>query len=83
MSKNYYKLLTVFAVLCSFRAFTQEVGQVERLVSPEITASNDVIFRIKAPAATSVKWSGRIAKISRNDKRSGGRLVYKGTSFGT
>lgn len=58
MKRTKYNLMAAIAVLCSFSAFAQEVGQVERLVSPEITANNDVIFRIKAPAATSVKLSG-------------------------
>ena len=36
----------------------QEVGQIERLVSPELNADNSVIFRIKAPKAENVKLSG-------------------------
>lgn len=36
----------------------QEVGQMERLVSPELSADNSVTFRIKAPKAESVVLSG-------------------------
>ncbi|RVU24096.1 glycosyl hydrolase [Sandaracinomonas limnophila] len=53
-----FKLFMLFGVLGSFTTFAQEVGQVTRLVSPEISASNDVTFRLKAPSATSVKLSG-------------------------
>ncbi len=58
MSKNKMKYLAAWAVMWSFNAFSQEVGQVERLVSPEITSTNEVVFRLKAPAASSVKLSG-------------------------
>tara|TARA_R110000765_G_scaffold70675_1_gene137036 strand:+ start:697 stop:1863 length:1167 start_codon:yes stop_codon:yes gene_type:complete len=36
----------------------QEVGQTERLVSPELEADNSVVFRIKAPKAENVTLSG-------------------------
>ena len=36
----------------------QEVGQTERLVSPELEAGNSVVFRIKAPKAENVTLSG-------------------------
>lgn len=36
----------------------QEVGQTERLVSPELGEDNSVIFRIKAPEAENVSLSG-------------------------
>jgi hypothetical protein len=58
MKRNKFKLLAALAACMSFQTFAQEVGQVERLISPEITQSNDVIFRLKAPAASSVKLSG-------------------------
>ncbi len=58
MKTNKIKLMTALALLFSVQAFSQEVGQVERLISPEITSTNEVIFRLKAPAATSVKLSG-------------------------
>jgi enterochelin esterase-like enzyme len=58
MKRKSLKLLALCVACISFPSFAQEVGQVERLISPEITSSNDVIFRLKAPAATSVKLSG-------------------------
>ncbi|MDB4264653.1 alpha/beta hydrolase-fold protein [bacterium] len=36
----------------------QEVGQTERLVSPELESDNSVVFRIKAPKAENVTLSG-------------------------
>ncbi|MFX0556969.1 alpha/beta hydrolase-fold protein [Maribacter sp. CXY002] len=36
----------------------QEVGQTERLVSPELEADNTVVFRIKAPKAEKVTLTG-------------------------
>src|SRR6056300_1562542 len=36
----------------------QEVGQTERLISPEINPDNSVTFRINAPKATSVEVTG-------------------------
>ena len=58
MKKTKYFLVAALVALQSFMAFSQEVGQVERLISPEIKASNEVVFRLKAPSATSVKLSG-------------------------
>ena len=58
MKKTKYSFVAALVALQSFMAFSQEVGQVERLISPEIKASNEVIFRLKAPSATSVKLSG-------------------------
>lgn len=58
MKKTKYSLVAALVALQSFMAFSQEVGQVERLISPEIKASNEVIFRLKAPSASSVKLSG-------------------------
>ncbi len=51
-------LVAVCGMFFSATVFAQEVGQVDRLISPEISATNDVTFRLKAPAATSVKLSG-------------------------
>lgn len=58
MKKTKYSLLAALVALQSFIAFSQEVGQVERLISPEVKANNEVVFRLKAPSATSVKLSG-------------------------
>ncbi|MHA8088141.1 esterase [Aquirufa sp. Wall-65K1] len=58
MKKSLLSMITAFLVIISIQTFAQEVGQVERLVSPEISSTNDVIFRLKAPLATSVKLSG-------------------------
>lgn len=53
-----YTLVATLVALNTFHVFSQEVGQVERLISPELKASNEVVFRLKAPSATSVKLSG-------------------------
>ncbi len=58
MKKHVIKSLAALGVLVSLNSFAQEVGQVDKLVSPEISVSNDVTFRLKAPTATSVKLSG-------------------------
>ena len=57
MQKTKQYLLIAFTLL-SFQLFAQEVGQMERIVSPEIHTNNEVTFRIKAPNAKSVKLSG-------------------------
>jgi len=49
--------------------FAQEIGQNERILSPEIGANNDVTFRIKAPNATSVKLSGNWMPTSAQGQR--------------
>ena len=56
--KNIKKLFFLILTLFSTQLFSQEVGQMERIVSPEISANNEVTFRIKAPGANSVKLSG-------------------------
>ena len=58
MKKHLFTSIAVIGLMVSLPSFAQEVGQVERLVSPEISASNDVTFRLKAPLASSVKLSG-------------------------
>ncbi|MEY2940404.1 MAG: hypothetical protein RJA67_89 [Bacteroidota bacterium] len=58
MKKMKYTLMAAMVALHTFQVFSQEVGQVERLISPEMKASNEVVFRLKAPSATSVKLSG-------------------------
>ena len=58
MKKHLFTSIAVIGLMVSLPSFAQEVGQVERLVSPEISASNDVTFRLKAPSAGSVKLSG-------------------------
>lgn len=58
MKKYLFTSIAVFGLMVSLPSFAQEVGQVEKLVSPEISASNDVTFRLKAPLASSVKLSG-------------------------
>lgn len=58
MKLKTFKLLIALGVIFSFNSYAQEVSRVERLISPEISAANDVTFRIKAPSATSVKLSG-------------------------
>ena len=50
--------LILLAILISTHLFSQEVGQMERIISPEINANNEVTFRIKAPEANTVKLSG-------------------------
>ncbi|MFZ9145553.1 MAG: esterase [Aquirufa sp.] len=58
MKKHLFTSIAVIGLMVSLPSYAQEVGQVERLVSPEISASNDVTFRLKAPSAGSVKLSG-------------------------
>jgi enterochelin esterase family protein len=58
MKKHLFTSIAVIGLMVSLPSFAQEVGQVEKLVSPEISASNDVTFRLKAPSAGSVKLSG-------------------------
>jgi len=58
MKKHLFTSIAVIGLMVSLPSFAQEVGQVEKLVSPEISASNDVTFRLKAPLASSVKLSG-------------------------
>lgn len=58
MKKHLFTSIAVFGLMVSLPSFAQEVGQVEKLVSPEISATNDVTFRLKAPSAGSVKLSG-------------------------
>jgi len=58
MKKHLIKSITALCLMVSLNSFAQEVGQVDKLVSPEISSSNDVTFRLKAPSATSVKLSG-------------------------
>lgn len=58
MKKHLVKSIAALCLMVSLNSFAQEVGQVDKLVSPEISASNDVTFRLKAPSATSVKLSG-------------------------
>lgn len=52
-----------FLILClilvlPIKSICQEVGQTERLVSPELAPDNTVTFRIKAPEAEKVSLSG-------------------------
>ncbi|UWX54531.1 alpha/beta hydrolase-fold protein [Maribacter litopenaei] len=59
--KTFRKSLYLFmVVLTMFPSLirSQEVGQTERLVSPEVEEDNSVVFRIKAPQAESVSLSG-------------------------
>lgn len=58
MKLNTPKLLFIAVGMISTNLFAQEIGQMERIVSPEINANNEVTFRIKAPGANSVKLSG-------------------------
>jgi enterochelin esterase-like enzyme len=58
MKKHLFTSIAVIGLMVSLPSFAQEVGQVERLVSPEISATNDVTFRLKAPSAGSVQLSG-------------------------
>jgi enterochelin esterase-like enzyme len=58
MKKYLFKTIAVFGLMVSLPSFAQEVGQVEKLVSPEISVTNDVTFRLKAPSASSVQLSG-------------------------
>lgn len=58
MKLNKTKLLLLAVGMISTHLFAQEVGQMERIVSPEISANNEVTFRIKAPTANAVKLSG-------------------------
>jgi enterochelin esterase family protein len=58
MKKHLIKSIAALCLMVSLDSFAQEVGQVDKLVSPEISSSNDVTFRLKAPTATSVKLSG-------------------------
>lgn len=55
--KTALKAIALFSLCFSF-SFAQEVGTIERLISPEVSASRDVTFRINAPHAQSVKLSG-------------------------
>jgi len=50
--------LSALALLMALNLNGQEVGRVERLISPEISANNNVTFRIKAPKAATVQLSG-------------------------
>lgn len=58
MKKHLFTSIAVIGLMVSLPSFAQEVGQVEKLVSPEISASNDVTFRLKAPSAGAVQLSG-------------------------
>ena len=58
MKFNTPKFLLLTIVMISTQLFAQEIGQNERIISPEISANNEVTFRIKAPGANSVKLSG-------------------------
>jgi enterochelin esterase-like enzyme len=55
--KSALQAIALFSLCFSF-SFAQEVGTIERLISPEVSASRDVTFRINAPNAQSVKLSG-------------------------
>ncbi len=48
----------LFIFILTLSGIAQEVGQTERLVSPELEDDNSVIFRIKAPEAKEVSLSG-------------------------
>jgi hypothetical protein len=52
------KSLLFTGILSCSISMAQEVGRVERLISPEISAQNDVTFRLRAPKATTVQLSG-------------------------
>lgn len=54
--KRRFLFLSLLAI--SSYSFAQEVGQTERLVSPELKDDNSVVFRIKAPKAQKVGLSG-------------------------
>jgi enterochelin esterase-like enzyme len=58
MKLNTPKFLLLTIVMISTQLFAQEIGQNERIISPEISSNNEVTFRIKAPGANSVKLSG-------------------------
>ncbi len=58
MKKHLFKSIAAICLMASLNSSAQEVGQVERLLSPEFNSSKDVTFRLKAPSATSVKLSG-------------------------
>ena len=45
-------------LLMTLNTMAQEVGQTERLVSPELKGDNSVVFKIRAPKAENVTLSG-------------------------
>ena len=51
-------LLFIFCLGNVLLIVGQEVGQTERLISPEINPDNTITFRIHAPKATLVEVSG-------------------------
>ena len=55
---NVWWTIAIALFALPFISKAQEVGQTERLVSPELENDNSVIFRIKAPQAENVSLSG-------------------------
>lgn len=68
--KSALQAIALFSFCFSF-SFAQEVGIIERLISPEVSASRDVTFRINAPNAQSVKLSGNWMPIVANPNSQG------------
>jgi enterochelin esterase family protein len=66
------KSLLFTGILSCSISMAQEVGGVERLISPEISAQNDVTFRLRAPKATTVQLSGNWMPVVPNEDGLGG-----------